>query len=193
MKGPLIIVSGPSGSGKSTVIERLRQTCPWPLHLSVSATTRAPRRREQDGVHYHFWTPEKFEAEVKAGAFLEHARVHGNSYGTLRREVEGPRDRLEGVILDIDVQGAAQVRKLCPDAVSVFLRASSMEAYEQRLRERDTESEEAIERRLKAAPAELAHAADYDHVVINDDLDAAVAGLRAIVQKQFEKGGANAG
>jgi guanylate kinase len=191
--GPLIIVSGPSGSGKSTVIERLRETSSLPLHLSVSATTRAPRPGEKDGVHYHFWTPEQFESEVKSGSFLEWARVHGKCYGTLRREVAEPRARGEGVILDIDVQGASQVWKHCPDAVSVFLQASSMEAYEQRLRKRGTETEEAIERRLKAASGELAHAAEYDHLVINDDLDAAVAGLRAIVQQQFDKGDRNAG
>ena len=192
-RGPLIIVSGPSGIGKSTVIERLRETSPWPLHLSVSATTRAPRRGEKDGVHYHFWTPEHFEEEVKAGAFLEWALVHGNYYGTLRREVEEPRAKGEGVILDIDVQGTAQVRNQCPDAVAVFMRASDLKAHEERLRKRGTEDEASIERRIKAAAGELAHADEYDHQVINDDLEAAVAGLRAIVSRQFDKGDGNAG
>jgi len=191
--GPLIIVSGPSGSGKSTVIERLLRTSRWPLHLSVSATTRSPRRREKDGVHYHFWTPEQFKEEVKAGAFLEWARVHGNSYGTLRREVEEPRARGEGVILDIDVQGAAQVRQQCPDAVTVFVRATNLKTHEDRLRKRGSEDESSIQRRLKAAAGELAHATEYDHLVINDDLDAAIAGLRAIVSRQFDKGDGNAG
>ena len=168
------------------MIERLRQTSPWPLHLSVSATTRAARRDEKDGVHYHFWTSKHFDEEVKAGAFLEWARVHGNCYGTLRREVEDPRAKGEGVILDIDVQGAAEVRKQCPDAVAVFMRASDLKTYEERLRKRGTEDEASIQRRLKAAPGELAHAAEYDHLVINDDLDAAVAGLRAIVSREFE-------
>ena len=193
MMGPLIIVSGPSGSGKSTVIARLLETSPRPLHRSVSATTRAPRPGEEDGVHYHFWTPEHFEAEVKAGAFLEWARVHGNCYGTLRREVEEPRARGEGVILVIDVQGAKQIRGLYPVAVAVFLRTSNPETYEQRLRERGTENEAAFQRRLKAAADELARAADYDHQVINDDLDSAVTRLRAIVQQQFDKGDGNAG
>jgi guanylate kinase len=186
-KGPLIILSGPSGSGKSTVIRRLLEAGDLPLRLSVSATTRRPRRGEQDGVEYYFWTPQQFEQEVRAGGFLEHATVHGNSYGTLRREVESYRDREIGVILDIDVQGAAQVRARCPDAVSVFLRTSSWETYEQRLRGRGTEDEAAIQRRLANARVELARSAEYDYEVINDDLEAAVAQLRQIVLKQFER------
>jgi guanylate kinase len=193
MKGPLIIVSGPSGSGKSTVIARLLETSPWPLHLSVSATTRAARRGEIDGKHYHFWTPQHFEDEVRAGAFLETAEVHGKRYGTLRQEVEGPCEKGQGVILDINVHGASQVRKQFPDAVTVFLRASSLEANEKWLRNRGTEDEAAIQRRLATAKDELAHAAEYDHQVINDDLDTAIAGLRAIVQQQFAKGDGNAG
>src|SRR5262249_37753982 len=150
--------------------------------------TRAPRRGEKDGVHYHFWTPEHFEEEVRAGAFLEWAKVHGNRYGTLRREVEGPRGQGVGVILDIDVQGAARIRKLCPDAGSVFLRSSCLETYEQRLRQRGTEDEASIQRRLANARAELAHAPEYAYQVINDDLDTAVGQLREIVRTQFEKG-----
>ena len=186
-------MSGPSGSGKSTVIERLMETCTRPLHLSVSATTRVPRQGETDGKHYYFWTRERFEREREAGAFLEWANVHGNCYGTLRREVEKPREQGKGLILDIDVQGAAQVRKVCADAVTIFLRASSLDAYEQRLRKRGTESEAAIQRRLAAAKNELAHAAEYDYQVINDDLETAVARLREIVDEQFDKGARNAG
>lgn len=185
MKGPLIILSGPSGSGKSTVIARLLAEGAFPLRVSVSATTRAPRRGEIDGVHYHFWTLEHFEEEVRAGAFLEWAKVHGNCYGTLRREVEGPREQGVGVILDIDVQGAAQIRKQCPDAVSVFLRTSCLETYEQRLRRRGTEDEAAIQRRVANARTELVHAPEYDYQVINDDLNNAVSQLREIVRKQF--------
>jgi guanylate kinase len=188
MKGPLIILSGPSGSGKSTVISRLQEEGGFPLRVSVSATTRQPRLGEVDGVHYHFWTQDRFEKEVRAGAFLEWATVHGNCYGTLRREVQGPRVHGVGVILDIDVQGAAQIRKLCPDAVSVFLRTSCLETYEQRLRQRGTEDEAAIQRRLANARVELEHASEYDYQVINDDLDAAVRHLSEIVRMQFENG-----
>jgi guanylate kinase len=186
-RGPLVILSGPSGAGKSTVLKRLLDSGEWPLRLSVSATTRAPRGQERDGVDYHFWTRERFLAEVAAGAFLEWAEVFGNCYGTLRSEVEPYRDRGVGVILDIDVQGAAQVRQKCPDAVTVFLRTSSMDEYERRLRKRHTEDEPALQRRLAAARGELAHAREYQHQVINDDLESAVADLRAIVGGLFPK------
>jgi guanylate kinase len=193
MRGPLIILSGPSGSGKSTVSRRLLETCSQPLHLSISATTRAPRPEEIDGVDYHFWTRERFENEKRAGAFLEWATVHGNSYGTLRREVEQPREQGQGVILDIDVQGATQVRKLYPEAIAVFLRTSNSQTCEDRIRKRGADDEAAIQRRLAAAKDELAHAAEYDYQVTNDDLESAVAGLREIVDEQFHKGATNAG
>jgi guanylate kinase len=182
-------VSGPSGSGKSTVIARLLEklNADGPrLRLSVSATTRAPRPGERDGVHYHFWTPERFEQELASGSFLEHAQVHGCYYGTLRSEVEPFRQQGLGVILDIDVQGAAQVRCQCRDQVSVFLRTSSWQAYEERLRKRGTESEQAIERRLAAGRRELEHAGEYTYQVVNDNLDTAVAELASIVCHQFE-------
>src|SRR5262249_39685120 len=116
-KGPLIILSGPSGSGKSTMLARLLAEGRWPLRVAVSATTRAPRPGEADGVAYYFWTSERFEEQVRAGAFLEWAEVHGQYYGTLWREVTPYRDRGVGVILDIDTQGARRVRQLCPDQV----------------------------------------------------------------------------
>ena len=125
---------------------------------------------------------------MAAGEFLEWANVHGARYGTLRREVESYRERGVGVLLEIDVQGAAQIRARYPDCVSIFLRASSLAAYEQRLRKRGTESEEAIRRRVAAAQRELANAATYDREVINDDLDKAVADLSKIVRQQFAKG-----
>jgi guanylate kinase len=186
-RGPLVILSGPSGAGKSTVLKRLLESGECPLRLSVSATTRAPRGQERDGREYHFWTRERFLAEAAAGAFLEWAEVFGNCYGTLRGEVEPYRDRGVGVILDIDVQGAAQVRQKCPDAVTVFLRTSSMDEYERRLRKRHTEDEPALQRRLAAARGELAHAGEYQHQVINDDLESAVADFRAVVGGLFPK------
>jgi len=185
--GPLIILSGPSGSGKSTLIRRLLDGVEWPLRLSVSATTRAARPGEQDGVHYHFWARDKFEAEVAAGAFLEHAEVYGNYYGTLRAEVEPWCRDGWGVLLDIDTQGAAQVRAKCPDPVSVFVRTSSMEEYERRLRLRGTETEAAIQRRLAGAREELRHAGEYQYQVVNDDLDAALERLRGIVAGLFAR------
>jgi guanylate kinase len=182
---PLFILSGPSGSGKSTVI-RLVLSGPHPaLHLSVSATTRLPRPGEKDGVHYHFWTRQHFEEAVQAGIFLEHAEVFGNLYGTPRTEVEPFRAAGIGVVLEIDVQGAAQVRQQYPEAVTIFLRTSSLAAYEKRLRLRHTESEEAIQRRLQGARRELDSAGEYQYQVINDDLDAAVKELKVIVRSHF--------
>jgi guanylate kinase len=186
-RGPLIILSGASGSGKSTVIRRLLSDPPGPLRLSVSATTRPPRPGELDGVDYHFWTNDLFERKLAEGAFLEHAQVHGKYYGTLRSEVEPFLGDGCGVILDIDVQGAEQVRRKCPDHASVFLLAPSLEEYEQRLRARGTEDEAAIQRRLAAARAELAHQSEYQYHIINDDLARATAELRAVVAREFER------
>jgi guanylate kinase len=188
LRGPLVILSGPSASGKSTVVQRLLAQGGLPLRAAVSATTRPKRPGEEDGISYHFWTPEQFEAEERAGAFLEWAEVHGHRYGTLRREVDGPRDQGLGVILVIDVQGAAKVRPLCPDAVSVFLLTSSSEVLERRLRKRGTEDEAAVARRLANAREELRRADEYDYRIINDDLDAAVTALRALIAGLFDKG-----
>jgi guanylate kinase len=163
------------------------ETSELPLHLSVSVTTRAPRGQEQDGKDYHFWSRPRFDSAVAAGDFLEWAEVFGRCYGTLRSEVEPFRERGEGVILVIDVQGATQLRRRCPDAVTVFLRTSSLDEYERRLRNRHTEDESAIQRRLTAARGELEHAHAYDHQVINDDLTAAVTNLQAIVAERFAR------
>jgi guanylate kinase len=184
--GPLIIVSGPSGSGKSTLIRRVMAESGLPLRLSVSATTRGPRAGERDGVDYHFWTEERFRKELAAGGFLEHAVVHGRLYGTLRREVDDYRQRGTGVILDIDVQGAAQVRPLYPDHVSVFVTTPDR-VFEERLRARGTEDEAAIARRLANARRELEHAGEYQYVVVNDKLEVAVAFLRDLIAKHFGK------
>jgi guanylate kinase len=187
MTGPLIIVSGPSGVGKSTIIRRLLSDPPGPLRLSVSATTREARPAERDGADYYFWTRERFAAEVAAGAFLEHAVVHGQEYGTLRSEVDPHRRAGVGVLLDIDVQGAEQVRRIEPDHVSVFLRAPSIEEYERRLRHRGTEDEAKIQRRLKAARAELALADSYSYQIVNEDVNAATTELRSIVADTFAR------
>jgi guanylate kinase len=155
--------------------------------LSVSATTRPSRSGELDGIHYYFWSPERFDREVRTGAFLEWAEVHGHRYGTLKREVEPFRQKGEGVILDIDVQGARAVRRQIPEAVLVFLRTSAFETYERRLRERASEDESKIQERLTTAQKELACASEYDFQVINDDLNVAVDKFQAILCPLFER------
>jgi guanylate kinase len=185
--GPLIIVSGPAGSGKSTLIARAVEVFAPRLRHSVSATTRDPRRGEVDGIHYHFWTRDRFEAAIAKGEFLEYATVFGrHHYGTPRSEVEPYRTQGIGVILDIDVQGAAQLRRKCPDAYSVFLETPAGE-YERRLRERGTDSEEAIGRRLAEARVELARAHEFDRRIVNDDLVRAAGELCEVIGERFEK------
>jgi guanylate kinase len=183
-KGPLIIVSGPSGCGKSTVVERLLESTSRLLRVAVSATTRAPRDGESNGKHYHFWTRERFEQALREGGFLEHEEVHGNYYGTLRSEVDRYREQGIGILLVIDVQGAEKIRKVCPDAVSVFLKSPSPAVLEERLRGRGTESEPAIQRRLAAARAEEARSGEYTYQLVNDKLDDTVAALRRIVESR---------
>lgn len=185
MYGPLILLSGPSGCGKSTVTARLLARGDLPLRQTISATTRPPRPGEQDGVHYHFWDRERFRRAVAEGAFLEWAEVHGNCYGTLVSEVGPYRARGIGVLLVIDVQGAAQVRARCPDALSVFLRTSTWEELERRLRRRGSEDEAAVQLRLANARAELTRASEYDVQIINDDLDEAVAALHRVIARAF--------
>jgi guanylate kinase len=184
--GPLIIVAGPSGSGKSTLIRRVLEAGRYPLHLSVSATTRAQRPGERDGMDYHFWTVEQFQEGLRTGRFLEHAVVHGqNYYGTLRDEVDAWRARGYGVILDIDVQGAEQVRRLYPDHVSVFIKLSSWPLYEQRLRQRGSETNASIARRLETARRELERVGEFQHVIINDDLELAGGELLDLIGRFF--------
>jgi guanylate kinase len=185
-RGPLIIVSGPSGSGKSTLIHRVLQEHRYPLRLAVSATTRPPRPGECNGVDYHFWTLEQFLQQVEAGAFIEYARIHGRHYyGTPRAEIDGYREKGIGVILDIDVQGAAQVRPLYPDHLSVFVELSKWEMYEQRLRKRGSETEAFIARRLETARGELARKHEYRYIIINDDLETAAREFLALLARCF--------
>jgi len=186
-KGPLIILSGPSGSGKSTVIARLLAMADLRLRLSVSATTRPPRPGEKDGVHYYFWKTEQFEKELAAGGFLEWAKVVGNYYGTLARDVTPYREQGIAVLLDIDVQGWDQVRQRCSDAVSIFLLPPSLEILEKRLRDRSTETEASIQRRLSTARTEIARANEYNHRVVNADLDTTVNELRALIAPLVRK------
>jgi guanylate kinase len=185
--GPLIIVSGPSGSGKSTLIRRAMEVFGPQLHHSVSATTRERRPGEEDGQNYHFWTRERFEAGIAAGEFLEYATVFGRHYyGTPRSEVESNRAKGLGVILDIDVQGAAQIRHSCPDAYTVFLETPPGE-YARRLRERGTDSEESIQRRLDEAEIELARAHEFDRRILNDVLGRAADELCTVIRERFAR------
>jgi guanylate kinase len=192
MTAPLIVVSGPSGSGKSTVIAEVLRRSRRPLRLAVSATTRKPRLREKEGVDYHFVSREEFQKLRDAGEFLESAEVHGNWYGTLRQEVEKYRPNGVGVILDIDVQGARAVRQQYPDCTTIFLCTSSWEAYEQRLRQRGTEDEASIQRRLATARVELGQKEEFDFVVLNDDLGDAISWVGGIIAWGIRKGGSSA-
>ena len=184
--GSLIVLSGPSGSGKTTLYRRVLERHPE-IRFSVSCTTRLPRTNEHDGVDYHFLSVAQFRERQAAGAFLEHAEVHGNCYGTLRAEVESPiRDGVE-VLLDIDVQGARQIREvtrgtsLAAAALSIFCAPPSFAVLRRRLEARGTDSPEVIARRLLRARAELTAWREYDWVVVNDRLEEALAQLEAIV------------
>jgi guanylate kinase len=151
------------------------------LVYSISCTTRKPRGGEREGVDYHFLTKEGFEDRAARGLFLEHAAVHGEFYGTLREDVERETDAGRDVLLEIDVQGARQVRRLVPESVLIFVAPPSLEELEKRLRWRKTESEEKISLRLENAKKEMEEMGKYDHVVVNDVLDQAAAELRNIV------------
>lgn len=175
-RGKLVIVSGPSGVGKSTLLARVLAESEIPLTMSVSATTRSPRPGEQDGVDYHFLSEADFSAKKERGEFLECFEVFGKGhwYGTLASEVGPQLDRGAWVVLEIDVKGALAVAEKLPEAISIFIGPESHEELERRLRGRETEDEVAIQRRLGQAREELAAADNYDHYVVNDDLDRAV-------------------
>ena len=182
-KGMLLVISGPSGTGKGTLIERLMKEDPT-LVFSVSATTRAPRPGEIDGVHYHFVTNERYDQLVAENAFVEYANVHGNRYGTLRSEVYERLERGENVVLDIDVQGALNVIASEKEKVSIFILPPSMQELRSRLTGRGTETEEAIERRLHNAVWEISQKDKYQYKVINDDLESCLHTLQAIIEAE---------
>lgn len=179
-KGLLFVVSAPSGTGKTTVAEQLVKIVPT-LELSRSYTSRAPRANERDGVDYHFITREAFESRIAHGDFLEHADVFGNLYGTGKAETEARLASGRDLMLVIDVQGARQVRRKMPGTVGIFVLPPSFQVLEHRLRGRSQDAESAIQRRLATARSEVSAVAEYDYVVINDELDRAVAELRGIV------------
>lgn len=181
--GKLFVFTGPSGTGKGTILSQVLAAEPK-LRLSVSATTRQPREGEVHGVHYWFMSRDEFESKIAQDAFLEHACYIGNYYGTPEQPVDAQLAEGYDVVLEIEVQGAMQIHKKRPDAVMVFVAPPSVEELAKRLRGRGTESEEKITARLEQAQNELSYQTQFDYVIVNDDLNEAVADLRAILRAE---------
>ncbi len=180
MKGRLFIFSAASGTGKTSLAKALVEQMP-DVAFSVSHTTRAPRPGEQNGVHYYFVTPQQFDEMVAADRFLEHARVFGNSYGTSRAVTENLLRQGKSVIFDIDWQGARAIKEKMPEAVSIFILPPSRAALQERLTGRGQDAPEVIARRMREAVSEMSHYKEFDHLVVNDDFNAALADLKAII------------
>jgi guanylate kinase len=183
----VFVITGPSGVGKGTLIRELMRRVP-DLVLSVSATTRAPREGEENGRDYHFLTPEQFEQRADENDFLEWATYSSNRYGTLRSEVERCLDSGRSVVLEIEVQGAQQVRAAKPDSVQIFIAPPDPAVLRERLMGRGTDSTEAIDERLKVAEQELAAQDDFDHQIVNDEVDRAADDLVAVVRSELDLG-----
>jgi len=181
----LFVITGPSGVGKGTLIERLLDEVPG-LGLSVSATTRGPRGSERDGVHYHFMDDDEFARRVEAGDFVEHADYASHSYGTLRSEVDPRLDRGDSVVLEIELQGARQIRDTMPDAVRVFIAPPTPDDLRRRLEQRGTDSPEEISSRLAVAERELQARGEFGHVIVNDDVESASRELIDFVRDRLE-------
>jgi guanylate kinase len=181
--GSLFVVAAPSGAGKSSLVNALlaRESG---IRLSISHTTRRPRGGEGEGEHYHFVDRAEFDRLVAADAFLEHAVVHGNAYGTSRAAVEPILERGDDVLLEIDYQGARQIRQRLPACVSVFILPPSRIELERRLRARAQDSDEVIARRLANSREEIAHAHEFDYLLVNEDFEQALDGLQAVVRAQ---------
>jgi guanylate kinase len=187
--GKLIVISGTSGSGKTTIVRRLIELERGRLDLSVSATTRQPRSGEIDGVSYHFLSPDGFARRREQGEFLECAEVYpGLWYGTLSSAVSPSLAAGKSVLLEIDVQGMRSVVARCPQAVTIFILPPSWEVLEQRLRGRHTETEAAVQRRLEVARRELDAAKEYQHQIVNHDIEQAVREIQAILHSEGERG-----
>lgn len=185
-EGLLVVISAPSGGGKGTILKELFAKDDN-LVLSVSATTRSPRPGEEHGKQYYFLQKEEFEELIFQGKMLEYAQYVGNYYGTPREPVEQWMAQGKDVVLEIEVQGGAQIKKLMPGCVSIFILPPSMEVLEKRLRDRGTEEDATVRKRLEKAREEIPHAKDYDYVVFNDRLEDAVEDLRAILRAEKRK------
>ena len=185
-EGLLVVISAPSGGGKGTILKELFAKDDN-LVLSVSATTRRPRPGEEHGKQYYFLQKEEFEELISQGKMLEYAQYVGNYYGTPREPVEQWMAQGKDVVLEIEVQGGAQIKKLMPGCVSIFILPPSMEVLEKRLRDRGTEEDATVRKRLEKAREEIPHAKDYDYVVFNDRLEDAVEDLRAILRAEKRK------
>jgi guanylate kinase len=193
-KGKLIIVSAPSGSGKSTIVQWLMQEHPeLRLYFSISATSRPPRGTEQHGVEYYFLTPEEFRLRIDKGEFLEYEEVYADRfYGTLKAQVERQREQGQNVVFDVDVKGGINIKRYYGgQALSVFIQPPSVEELRRRLEGRGTDTPEAIEERLAKAAYEMTFAPQFDHIVVNDNLDAAKAEMLALVGSFLEEDEAN--
>ncbi|KAL3533666.1 hypothetical protein ACH5RR_007189 [Cinchona calisaya] len=179
-----IVISGPSGVGKGTLISKLMQEFPSKFGFSVSHTTRAPREKEENGVHYHFTEKSVMEEEIREGKFLEFASVHGNLYGTSKEAVEMVAHSGKRCILDIDVQGARSVKASSLEAIFVFVSPPAIENLEKRLRARGSETEEEIEKRIRNSKAEIEEGNSpglFDHILVNDDLENCYASLKKLL------------
>lgn len=182
----LVVVSGPSGSGKDTVVNRLRQLHPE-IEISISATTRAMRPGEAEGVNYYYLQKDEFENRIQAGEILEYTQYCGNYYGTPKAEVDRRIENEHTVILVIEVEGAGNIKRIYPNSTTVFICPPSMEELENRLRGRGTETEEAIQHRLARAEEEMKLAKDYDETLVNDMVDKCAQALYALIVKHQKK------
>ncbi len=182
-RGRLFVIAAPSGAGKTSLVRALMEREPS-LRFSISYTTRKQRPAEIHGHDYFFVTPEEFVAMSGRGEFLEHARVFDNHYGTARQQVEESLAAGQDLLLEIDWQGAQQIRRAMPECISIFILPPSREELERRLRGRGTDSEEVIQRRLRDAASDMTHWREFDHVIVNDDFETALRDLRAIVAGQ---------
>ncbi len=185
-RGRLFVIAAPSGAGKTSLVRALVQREPS-LRFSVSYTTRAQRPNEVEGRDYFFVTRDEFERMVAAGEFLEHARVFDNCYGTSRRQVEQSLEAGQDLILEIDWQGARQIRRALPECISIFILPPSRAELERRLRGRGTDAEDVIRRRLRDAAGDMGHWHEFDFVVVNDDFERALGDLQAIVRGEGQR------